>query len=109
MTVNFQRILFTLAATLVAIDLVWGFCGRFHVDVLAYARLGLLSLGMAAGGFFYQNRPDEPALAPIMFGTGLPCAFSAAVSVLNYFLPTVAGPRIDDILAAADQALGFDW
>ena len=109
MTANFHRILFTLAASLVAVDLVWGFSGHFHVDVLAYARLGLLSLGMAAGGLYYQNRRAEPALAAIMFGTAFLCAFSAAASVLNYFLLTVAGPRIDDILAAADRALGFDW
>src|SRR5690348_4903775 len=106
---NFQRILFTIAASLIVADLVWGLYGHFQVDVPAYARLGLLSLGMAAGGLYYQNRRGEPALAAIMFGTAFLCAFSAAASVLNYFLLTVAGPRIDNILVAADRALGFDW
>jgi hypothetical protein len=109
MIANFQRILFTIAAALIAVDLVWGFYGHFQVDVSSYARLGLLSLGMAAGGLYYQVRRGEPALAAIMFGTGFLCAFSAAASVLNYFLLTVAGRRIDDILVAADRALGFDW
>jgi len=109
MTANFHRILFTLAASLIVVDIAWGFYGHFHVDVLAYARLGLLSLAMLAGGHYYQNRRGEPALAAIMFGTAVLCAFSAAASVLNYFLLTVAGPRIDDVLAIADRALGFDW
>jgi hypothetical protein len=109
MVANFQRILFTIAASLIVVDLAWGLYGHFQVDVLAYARLGLLSLGMAAGGVYYQKRRAEPALAALMFGTGFLCAFSAAASVLNYFLLTVAGRRIDDILVAADQALGFDW
>ena len=79
------------------------------MDILAYAQLGALSLAMAAGGFYYQKRRAEPALAALMFGTAFLCAFSAAASVLNYFLLTVAGRRIDDILVAADRALGFDW
>jgi hypothetical protein len=29
--------------------------------------------------------------------------------MLNYFLLTLHGPRIDTVLAAADRALGFDW
>jgi hypothetical protein len=109
MIANFQRILFTIATGLIVVDLAWGFYGHFQVDVLAYARLGLLSLGMAAGGLYYQTRRAEPALAAMMFGTAFLCAFSAAASVLNYFLLTVAGPRIDHVLAAADRALGFDW
>jgi hypothetical protein len=77
--------------------------------MLAYGRLAVLSLMMFAGGIYYQSRRNEPPIAAMMFGTSFLCAFSAAASVLNYFLLTVAGPRIDDILARADLALGFDW
>jgi hypothetical protein len=109
MIANFQRILFIIVTALIGADLVWGFYAHFQVDVVAYGQLGLLSLAMMAGGFYYQNRRAEPALAAMMFGTAFLCAFSAAASVLNYFLLTVAGPRIDGILVAADRALGFDW
>src|SRR6185312_923564 len=109
MIANLQRILLIVATGLIGIDLAWGFCGHFDVDVLAYGRLGLISLGMAAGGLYYQNRRAEPALAAAMLGTAFLCAFSAAASLLNYFLLTVAGRRIDDALVAADRALGFDW
>lgn len=106
---SLQRILFVIVLGVVAVDLVWAAGGHFQVDVLAYARLGMLSLGMLVGGLYYQSRRNEPAIAAMMFGTSFLCAFSAAASVLNYFLLTVAGPRIDDILARADLALGFDW
>lgn len=109
MIANFQRILFTVAASLIAVDLVWGLYAHFQVDVMGYAKLGLLSLATMAGGIYYQNRRAEPALAAMMFGTAFLCAFSAAASLLNYFLLTVTGPRIDDILVAMDRALGFDW
>ena len=42
-------------------------------------------------------------------GRGFPVCLSAAASLLNYFLLTAHGPRIDAALAAADRALGFDW
>jgi hypothetical protein len=79
------------------------------VDVAAYARLGLLTLALIGAGLFYQKRKDEPALAAMLFGASFLCAYSAAASALNYFLLTAHGPRIDFLLAAADEALGFDW
>jgi membrane-associated phospholipid phosphatase len=45
----------------------------------------------------------------MLFGTAFLCAYSLAIDILNYFLLSVAGPRIDFALARADRALGFDW
>jgi hypothetical protein len=45
----------------------------------------------------------------MLMGASFLIAFSAAASVLNYFLLTVAGRRIDGLLVAADRLLGFDW
>src|SRR6185503_10158867 len=104
-----QRTLFAIAAGLVALDLAWAICASFQVDVAAYARLGLLTLALIGAGLFYQKRKDEPALAAMLFGASFLCAYSAAASALNYFLLTAHGPRIDFLLAAADEALGFDW
>jgi hypothetical protein len=109
MPFKLQRILFGLAGAVVAVDLIWAAIGNFHVDVVAYARLGLMSLGLLAVALFYQNRRGEPELAAMLMGASFLCLFSAAASVLNYFLLTLHGPRIDDILVAADRAMGFDW
>jgi PAP2 superfamily len=109
MTASLQRILFVTAASLIAADLVWGISGRFQVDVIAYLRLGALSLALLGAGIFYQTRRDEPCIAAMLLGACFLCAFSAAASLFNYFLLTFHGPRIDVALAAADRALGFDW
>jgi hypothetical protein len=109
MPFKLQRTLFGLCGAVVAVDLVWAFIGNFHIDVAAYALLGLMSLALLAGGLYYQNRRAEPELAAMLMGASFLCLFSAAASVLNYFLLTLHGPRIDDILLAADLAMGFDW
>jgi hypothetical protein len=109
MPLRLQRVLFGLGGCVVVIDLVWAAIGGFYIDVAAYARLGLMSLVLLAVGLFYQNRRGEPELAAMAMGASFLCLFSAAASLLNYFLLTLHGPRIDDILVAADRAMGFDW
>jgi len=109
MIANLQRILLSVAASLIAVDLVWGICAHFQVDVAAYVRLGLLSLALTGAGIFYQTRRSEPQLTAMLMGAAFLCAFSAAASMLNYFLLTAHGPRIDAALANADRMLGFDW
>ncbi len=109
MTATLQRILFAIAASLIAVDLVWGIAAHFQVDVMAYARLGLLALALMGAARFYQTRRNEPSIAAMLIGASFLCVFSAAASMLNYFLLTLHGPRIDAALASADRALGFDW
>src|SRR4051812_26425307 len=104
-----QRILFGLCAVVVATDLAWEAVDHFQIDFVAYARLGFMSLALLGGGIFYQTRRTEPELTAMLMGASFLCLFSAAASVLNYFFLTLHGPRIDDILVAADRALGFDW
>jgi len=104
-----QRILLGLCAVVVAADLAWEAVGHFQIDFVAYARLGFMSLALLGGGIFYQTRRTEPELTAMLMGASFLCLFSAAASMLNYFFLTLHGPRIDDILVAADRALGFDW
>jgi len=109
MIVKLQRILFGLSAAVVIVDFVWAMIGKFQIDLLAYAQLGLMSMALLAGGFYYQTKRAEPELAAMLMGASFLCLFSAAASMLNYFFLTLHGPRIDDILVAADRTLGFDW
>jgi hypothetical protein len=109
MITTLQRSLFTIAAALILADFGWALLGRFQVDLLAYCRIALLALALAAAGAFYQEKRHEPALAAMMLGASFLCAFSAAASMLNYFLLTFHGPRIDTWLAKIDRSLGFDW
>ncbi|HEY4077373.1 MAG TPA: phosphatase PAP2 family protein [Rhizomicrobium sp.] len=109
MTTTLQRWLFGLVAAIVAADMAWAALGHFRIDTLAYVRVAVLASALLGGGLYYQRKRSEPALAAMLMGTAFLCTFSAGASVLNYFLLTVAGRRIDNLLAAADHALGFDW
>ena len=109
MTASLQRILFAIAASLVAADVVWGLWGHFQVDVLGYGRLAILGLALLGAGLFYQFRRAEPQIAAMLLGASFLVFFSAGANLLNNFLLTVAGSRIDAQLDAMDRALGFDW
>jgi hypothetical protein len=104
-----QFLLFAVVALIAGIDLVWANAVHFDIDVEAYALLGLLWLALSAGGIFYRKVRRDEQLAAMLSGTGFLLGMSAAFSVLNVFLLTVAGARIDTQLAAADRALGVDW
>jgi hypothetical protein len=109
MTFAIQRILLILALSLIAVDVAWAAIAHFHIDTPAYGRLALLAAALFGGGLFYGRYRPDPALEAMLMGASFLCAFSAAASVLNYFLITVAGPRIDDYLVIADRMIGFDW
>ncbi len=98
-----------MAAALAAVDLAWLGLGHFSLDAFGYLRLCLLSAVLLGASRFYASFRPDPRLAAMLFGTGFLCLFSLEASLLNYFLLTHTGPRIDVQLAALDRALGFDW
>jgi hypothetical protein len=106
---SLQQVLFAIVASLIAVDIVWGWLGHFQVDVRAYVPAGLLGLALLGGGIFYQTRRRDPQLAAMILGTSFLVLFSASANLLNNYLLTVAGSRIDAELDAVDRALGFDW
>lgn len=109
MTRQLQRTLLAIVAAIVAVDVAWAGAGRFEVDKPAYAMLALLSAVLVAGGVFYTRVRKDENLSAMLFAASFLIAFSAAFSMLNYLLLTVAGPRIDTMLASVDRAFGFDW
>lgn len=109
MRISLPLLLLALALLLAGGDMAWALAGRFHFDSAAFLRLGLLAAALLAAARLYQTVRPDPRLAAMLFGTGFLCAFSLGASALNYLLLTVAGPRIDGVLAAMDRAMGFDW
>lgn len=102
------RRLFLVAGGLVLVDLAWWRLGHFQVSPI-YA--GSLALGavLLAIGIFYEVRRREPRLAAMLLAGAFLMIFSAAASLLNSFLLTVAGPNSDAFFDHLDRALGFDW
>jgi hypothetical protein len=98
-----------IVVAVVAIDCIWDARHGFDIDLISYSKIALVSLGFAAGGLFYIRVRKSPHLAAMLWGAAFLIGFSAAMNLLNYFLLTVAGPRIDVLLAHIDAALGIDW
>jgi hypothetical protein len=106
---RYRRVLLGVALAIALVDLVWLALVPFDVDAPAYGFLGVVSLTLFLGSWFYDRVRHDDGLVAMLFGAGFLVAFSAAFSTLNYFLLTVAGTRIDATLAALDLTLGFDW
>jgi len=106
---NLRRVLLSIVAVAVAGDCLWTSLQPFDIDVAAYARLAVLCGVLWAGSLYYERLRKDQNLSAMLFGAAFLIAFSAAFSLLNYLLLTVAGGRIDVQLAAMDRWLGFDW
>jgi hypothetical protein len=98
-----------MVIAVVIVDVGWASVAHFDLDDQAYAALVLLSAALTCGGFFYARIRPDIRLSTMLFGAAFLIAFSAAFSLLNYLLLTVSGPRIDEVLSAADKTLGIDW
>jgi hypothetical protein len=108
-TARLQVILFAIVVAAAAVDVAWVRAGGFDVDTTAYSSLALLFLVLAGGAVFYEHYRRDAKLAAMLTGTAFLIGMSAAFSVMNYLLLTVAGHRIDANLAAIDRAMGVDW
>lgn len=104
-----QHILIVIAATIAGIDAYWVFAAHIDVDILPYGFAGLLASALFAGAYFYDRIRGEKGLAAMLFATGFLTVFSGSCGLLNYLMLTAAGPRIDNLLAVADRAMGVDW
>jgi membrane-associated phospholipid phosphatase len=103
------QILFAIVGISSSVDVAWAWVSNFQLDVPAYMLLAVAGLAFGLCGLFYARvRMDEKASA-MLFGTSFLILFTASFSVMNYFLLTVAGPRIDRSLAAIDRMMGVDW
>lgn len=109
MTVFLNRVLIMLAGAVILVDAIWGAAGRFRIEVWPYELLGLLMLPLIGGAVFYARVRRDLALSTLLGCTAFVLVFSAATCLLNYLLITVAGPRIDDVLLAADRIMGVSW
>lgn len=104
-----QRILIGIVAVVTAIDVLWGTAVHFDVDIEPYVTIALIAGIMFGGAYFYDRVRGEHGLGAMLFGVGFYMTFSASCALFNYFALTITGPRIDDLLASLDRAMGFDW
>ena len=104
-----NRVLLAISAAITVLDGCWLVAGRFQYDAHNYGLLFLLMLPLAGGAAYYGKVRRDAALSALFACAAFLVVFSAGASLLSYLLVTIAGPRIDFLLASADHAIGFDW
>lgn len=104
-----QRLLLGIVTGIAAVDCVWTSIRHFDIDARGYLFYASIAAVLGLSGWFYARVRKDDNLSGMLTGAGFLCGFSLALSMLNYFLLTVAGPRIDMQLASVDRFFGIDW
>jgi hypothetical protein len=104
-----KRTLFVIAAIYATIDAVWLSLVHFDIDLRNYLVLAAAVPFLMAASVFYDRKRHDEALSALFAAAAFLITFPAAGALLSYLLLTVAGPRIDLLLAHLDHAIGFDW
>jgi hypothetical protein len=104
-----RRTLFAIAATYVAIDVAWLSLVHFDIELVNYLVPAAVVPFFMAGAAFYSRKRQDEALSTLFAVAAFMVAFPPACNLLSYLLLTVAGPRIDLLLANVDREMGFDW
>lgn len=104
-----NRLLLAMSAAIVVLDGCWLVAGHFSYDAGNYELLFLMVMPLAGASAFYGSMRRDDALNAVLACTAFLIVFPAGCSLLSYLLVTIAGRRIDLLLAAADRAIGFDW
>jgi len=106
---SLNRLLIAIAVMIVTIDVVWLQFGHFTIDAHPYLLLALIVPLCGVGASYYGRLRNEACLSAMFSATAFLLIVPAASCLLSYLAVTVAGPRIDSLLAAFDQALGVSW
>jgi hypothetical protein len=109
MTSRLQIVLLSIIVPVILTNIVWGHIGHFDVEVRDFVLIDLFAVALSCGGYYYDRKRHEDRLAAMLYGTAFLIVMANNFSLLNNLLLTIAGPRVDGVLAAADRAIGVDW
>ncbi|MES2255432.1 MAG: phosphatase PAP2 family protein [Pseudomonadota bacterium] len=109
MTITIRRLLFAVLGFLACTQLVWQRVGHFNVDAKAYAWPLALFVIFAISAALYDWIRKDTCISSMLFGFGFVIIYGASLNVISYFGLTIAGPRIDDLLASVDRHMGIYW
>jgi membrane-associated phospholipid phosphatase len=80
-----------------------------HLEASGALRLGAALLALTALAWVYTRWRPRERLADLAQTAAQLMAFFAAIGTFSYLVTASAAPLVDDALAAADRATGFDW
>jgi hypothetical protein len=98
-----------IIGALAAVDMAGLRLTNMHLEAEGLLKLGVALLALFAIGVVYTRWRPVERLADLAQTAAQLMAFFAAVGVFSYLVSASAAPLVDDTLAAADRAIGFDW
>lgn len=104
-----KHTLFAVAAVYIAVDVAWLGLVHFDIELVNYLVIAPAAVFFMAGSAFYNRKRHDEALSMLFAVAAFTVSFPPACNLLSYLLLTVAGPRIDILLAHLDRDIGFDW
>jgi PAP2 superfamily len=104
-----SRAIWSLIGLLIGVDALWLPAAGITVAVSGLIRVFAAVAVAAAIALFYWRTHRSNALMRLCHATAQLLTFSAAAAILSYLVTATHAPLTDDMLAAADRALGFDW
>ncbi|GJD81783.1 phosphatase PAP2 family protein [Methylobacterium gregans] len=94
---------------LIVVDAVWLAVAGIKLDPAAPLALAALVAVLLAAAACLGPLKSEPSLRAMALASASLIAFTVPVAILHYCAATLGLPLIDDALARAERALGFDW
>lgn len=109
MTLTIRHLLFAILGFLASTQLIWQYVGHFNVETKAYTWLLPIFAAFAIASTLYDKIRKDPCISSMLFGFGVVMIYGASLNVISYFGLTIAGPRIDYLLASVDRHIGIYW
>jgi hypothetical protein len=104
-----DHVIWTIIAIVAAIVLASPLVSNFYIEWASFAVPVGASLLLAAGGWIYCNRRNEPRISSALICTAQVAAFAAMGAPLSYLAAAANLPLLDHTYDAIDQAMGLDW
>jgi hypothetical protein len=103
------RIVWGLAIAIALADCLWLPLAGFHAAPGPLLRLAAIFAGLCALWWVYARRRPDAAIAALAEAAAFLVFFTLSLELFSYFSMALALPLRDSVIAAADQALGFDF
>lgn len=102
-------LLWLATLALIVVDAVWLGVAGIRLDPVAPLALAALVAVLLAAAACLGPIKSEPSLRAMALASASLIAFTVPVAILHYCAATLGLPLVDDALARAERALGFDW
>ena len=109
MTPTLRLFLLGIVGAMIAVTGIWQAMAHFNLDAWGFFTVVALMPVPVVGGLYYTYVRRDDRIAAMLLAYAFLLAFAPCCSILTYFALDSAGPQRDNVMAAIDRAMGFNW